>query len=62
MNEEIDFEEGIVETTDETMSEHVPDRLVEDDRPSIFDPEWNNYVMSHFKDDELIDGTTWVSK
>ena len=38
MNEEIDFEEGIVETTDETMSEHVPDRLVEDDRHSIFDP------------------------
>tara|TARA_R110002020_G_scaffold107583_14_gene249717 strand:+ start:2695 stop:3471 length:777 start_codon:yes stop_codon:yes gene_type:complete len=56
MNEEIDFEEGIVETTDEIMSEHVSDRLVEDDRPSIFDPEWNNYVMSHFKDDELIDG------
>ena len=28
----------------------------EEDRPSIFSDEWNEYVMAHFKSNELIDG------
>ena len=27
-----------------------------DDRPSMMDDEWNDYVMSHFKSNELIEG------
>jgi len=34
----------------------VKDFIVQDDVPSVTSPEWNDYVMSHFQENELIDG------
>ncbi len=38
-----------------TADTRVKDVIVED-RPSITSPEWNDYVMGHFSESELIDG------
>ena len=34
----------------------VEENSNEEERPSIFSDEWNEYVMAHFKPNELIDG------
>ena len=44
------IEEELVE---EEVEESVKDI---DSRPSMMDDEWSDYVMSHFKSNELIDG------
>ena len=31
------------------------DEIVESDVPDFTSPEWNDYVMSHFRNDELVD-------
>lgn len=36
-------------------TDHI-DELYNPDAPSFSSPEWNDYVMSHFRSDELIDG------
>ena len=40
---------------DGVLGSDGPD-VIEDDSPSIFSPEWHEYVMSHFERNELIDG------
>ncbi|MAF25511.1 hypothetical protein CL634_08070 [bacterium] len=48
MDQEELFEEADGEIADSTDKD--------EDAPSIFDPEWHDYVMSHFQPNELIDG------
>ena len=49
LHEDDMFEDGV-------LGGDGPDVVQEDDTPSIFSPEWHNYVMSHFEKNELIDG------
>ena len=61
-DKELNFlEEDLFETTatigqDGVMGSDASDIIVEDNSPAIGSDDWHEYVMSHFKSNELIDG------
>ena len=48
------FEEAANDIIEEEAKQEANEN--EEERPSIFSDDWNDYVMSHFKSNELIDG------
>jgi len=48
----------LFEMADEELFEEIADEepSMEEGRPSMTSPEWNDYAISHFHDNELIDG------
>lgn len=54
---------SVVETVFDTIGTQAVTKnvIVDDAAPSITDPKWYEYVMSHFTEDELIDGKPVVS-
>ena len=54
MAEEEEFFEE--EKDDGVMGASGEDAIYDSEAPSMFSPEWHDYAMSHFEDNELIDG------
>ena len=50
------FDDVFEEESVEESSSEITIEENEEERPSIFSDEWNEYVMAHFKSNELIDG------
>ena len=50
------FEEETEEQEEKEDVAVIEENANEEDRPSMFSEEWNEYVMAHFKRNELIDG------
>jgi len=50
------FEEETEEQEEKEGVTVIEENANEEDRPSMFSEEWNEYVMAHFKRNELIDG------
>ena len=49
------FDEVFEENATEENSSETATESNEEDKPSIFSDEWNEYVMAHFKPNELIE-------
>ena len=50
------FDDMFDDAVNDIIEEEAKQQPKEEESPSIFSEEWNDYVMSHFKPNELIDG------